>query len=95
MSQAVVSVNAGILLPVLAPAVGATVILVTDVVVQRLRRAHYAIALLSLLIGAVATFAGLGMVAGRARRTLCLACACTQRTLCRRPCSLLPCWPQR
>ena len=72
MSQAVVSVNAGILLPVLAPAVGAAVILVTDVVVQRLRRAHYAIALLSLLIGAVATFAGLGMVAGRARRTLCL-----------------------
>ena len=72
MSQAVVSVNAGILLPVLAPAVGAAVILVTDVVAQHLRRVHYVIALVSLVIGAVATFAGLGLVAGGARRTLCL-----------------------
>jgi len=72
MSQAVVSVNAGILLPVLAPAVGAAVVLVTDVAVQHLRRTHYVIALSSLLLGAVATFAGLGMVAGAARRTLCL-----------------------
>jgi NADH-quinone oxidoreductase subunit N len=59
-------------LPVLAPAVGAAVILVTDVAVQRLRRTHYVIALISLLIGAVATFAGLGMVAGGVRRTLCV-----------------------
>jgi NADH-quinone oxidoreductase subunit N len=72
MSQAVVSVNALTLLPVLAPAVGAAVVLVTDVAVQHLRRAHYVIALVSLLIGALATFAGLGMVAGAGRRTLCL-----------------------
>ena len=31
MSQAVVSVNVGILLPVLAPALGAAAVLVTDV----------------------------------------------------------------
>src|SRR5450756_1487569 len=72
MSQAVVSVNAGILLPVLAPAVGAAVVLVTDVAVQHLRRVHYVIALVSLVVGALATFAGLGMVGGSARRTLCL-----------------------
>jgi NADH-quinone oxidoreductase subunit N len=72
MSQAVVTVNAGILLPVLAPAIGAAAVLVTDVAVQHLRRAHYVIAVVSLLIGAVSTIAGLGMVGGAARRTLCL-----------------------
>jgi NADH-quinone oxidoreductase subunit N len=72
MSQAVVSVNAGILLPVLAPAIGAAVVLVTDVVVQHLRRTHYVIAVVSLLVGALATVAGLGLVGGSARRTLCL-----------------------
>ncbi|MBE3074258.1 MAG: NADH/ubiquinone/plastoquinone [Actinobacteria bacterium] len=72
MSQAVVSVNAAVLLPVLAPAVGAAVVLVADVAVQHLRRLHYVIALASLVIGAVGTLAGLGMVAGAARRTLCL-----------------------
>ncbi|MEO8518168.1 MAG: NADH-quinone oxidoreductase subunit N [Dermatophilaceae bacterium] len=72
MSQAVVSVNVGVLLPVLAPAIGAAVILVADVVVPRLRRAHYVVALASLLVGAVATFAGLAMTAGDARQSLCL-----------------------
>jgi NADH-quinone oxidoreductase subunit N len=74
MSQSVVSVNAGMLLPVLAPAVGAAVILVADVVVQRLRRVHYLIALASLAVGAIATFAGLGLgtFTGAVRRTLCL-----------------------
>jgi len=72
MSQAIVSVNVGVLLPVLAPAIGAAVILVADVAVQHLRRAHYVIALASLILGAVATFAGLGMRAGDARQTLCL-----------------------
>ena len=72
MSQAIVSVNAGLLLPVLAPAVGAAVVLVTDVVAQRLRKAHYVVALASLVLGAAATFAGIGMVAGDARQTLCL-----------------------
>jgi len=72
MSQAVVSVNAGMLLPVLAPAVAAAVVLVTDVAVQHLRRVHYLIALASLAVGVVATVAGLGMTAGGVRRTLCL-----------------------
>ena len=72
MSQAVVSVNAGMLLPVLAPAVAAAVVLVTDVAVQHLRRVHYLIALASLAIGVVATVAGLGMTAGGVRQTLCL-----------------------
>lgn len=72
MSQAIVSVDTGILLPVLAPAIGAAVVLVADVVAQRLRRAHYVIALVSLLVGVVATFAGLAMGAGAARQTLCL-----------------------
>ena len=72
MSQAVVSVNAAVLLPVLAPAIGAAVVLVVDVAAQHLRRAHYVVALTSLVVGAVATFAGLGMVAGDVRQTLCL-----------------------
>ncbi|MEP7034604.1 MAG: NADH-quinone oxidoreductase subunit N [Dermatophilaceae bacterium] len=72
MSQGVVSVNAGLLLPVLAPAIGVAVILVADVLARNLRRVHYAIALASLAVGAVATFAGLGMGAGDARQTLCL-----------------------
>ena len=72
MSQAVVSVNAGVLLPILAPAIGAAAVLVVDIVAQRLRRAHYLIALVSLVVGAVATFSGLGMVDGDVRQTLCL-----------------------
>jgi len=72
MSQAIVSVNAGMLLPVLAPAVGAAVVLITDVAVQHLRRTHYVIALASLVVGAAATVAGLGLVAGADRKTLCL-----------------------
>ena len=72
MSQAIVSVNAGILLPVLAPAVGAAVVLITDVAAQHLRRAHYVIALASLVVGVIGTLAGVGVVAGDARRTLCL-----------------------
>jgi NADH-quinone oxidoreductase subunit N len=73
MSQAVVSVNAVVLLPVLAPAVGAAVVLVADVAAQRLRRAHYVVALASLVVGALATIPGLGASSGAARQTLCLA----------------------
>jgi len=72
MSQAVVSVNAGMLLPVLAPAVAAAIVLVADVAAPHLRRAHYVVALASIVVGAVATFAGVGMAAGDARQTLCL-----------------------
>jgi NADH-quinone oxidoreductase subunit N len=72
MSQAVVSVNAATLLPILAPAVGAAVVLITDVAVQHLRRVHYVIALASLAVGALATVSGLGLAAGGVRRTLCM-----------------------
>jgi len=72
MSQVVVSVNAAMLLPVLAPAVGAALVLVADVAVQSLRRTHYVIALVSLLVGAMATIGGLGAAAGDVQRTLCL-----------------------
>jgi len=58
MSQAVVSVNAAVLLPVLAPAIGAAVVLVVDVAAPHLRRTHYVVALASLAIGALATIAG-------------------------------------
>jgi NADH-quinone oxidoreductase subunit N len=72
MSQTVVSLDVGVLLPVLAPAVGAATILIVDVVAQHLRRAHYVIALVSLLLGAAATVPGLSAVVADARRTLCL-----------------------
>ena len=39
---------------------------------QHLRRAHYVIALVSLLLGASATAIGLGTVAATTRQTLCL-----------------------
>ena len=41
----------------LAPAIGAAVVLVVDVAAQRVRRTHYLIALVSLVVGAVGTFA--------------------------------------
>jgi NADH-quinone oxidoreductase subunit N len=72
VSSAVVSIDLGILLPVLAPALGAAAVLVVDVIAPRLRRTHYALALVSLLVGVVATVPGLGSVPGDARATLCL-----------------------
>jgi len=57
MSQGIVSVSAGTLLPVLAPAVGAAVVLLTDVVIQHRRRMHYIIALAALAVGVLATVA--------------------------------------
>ena len=72
MSSAVVSVDSGILLPVLAPAVGAAAVLAVDVVATRLRRTHYVLALASLVLGVVGTLPGLGAPAGDARSTLCL-----------------------
>ena len=73
VSSAVVSVDLGILLPVLAPAVGAAAVLVLDVVATRLRRTHYVLALVSLVVGVVATLPGLGAPcrATRARRCAC------------------------
>ena len=74
MSQGVVSVNFGVLLPVLAgPRSITAVILVADVVAQHLRPG--ALRACTNEPGrrtAVATFAGLGIVARDARQTLCL-----------------------
>ena len=50
MSSSVVSVDAGVLLPVLAPAAGAAAVLVLDVVATRLRRSHYVLALVSVIV---------------------------------------------
>ena len=72
MSSSVVSVDAGVLLPVLAPAAGAAAVLVLDVVATRLRRSHYLLALVSVVLGVIGTLPGLGAVPGDARSTLCL-----------------------
>ena len=72
MSSSVVSVDAGVLLPVLAPAAGAAAVLVLDVVAPRLRRSHYLLALVSVVVGVFGTLPGLGAVPGDARSTLCL-----------------------
>ena len=72
MSSSVVSVDAGVLLPVLAPAAGAAAVLVLDVVATRLRRSHYVLALVGVVVGVIGTLPGLGAVPGDARSTLCL-----------------------
>ena len=72
VSSSVVSVDAGVLLPVLAPAAGAAAVLVLDVVATRLRRSHYLLALVSVVVGVFGTLPGLGAVPGDARSTLCL-----------------------
>lgn len=67
-----VTVEAAVLLPVLAPAVGAVLVLVLDIAVPSVRRLHYALALGSLVIGAVGDIGSLGAGAGEGTRTLCL-----------------------
>lgn len=67
-----ISVDAAVLLPVLAPVLGAVLVLVVDVVRPRAQRAHYAVGFASLLLGAVGTFQALGAGPGDATRTLCL-----------------------
>ena len=60
VSSSVVSVDAGVLLPVLAPAAGAAAVLVLDVVATRLRRSHYLLALVSVVVGVFGTLPGSG-----------------------------------
>ncbi len=67
-----ISLDVGVLLPVLAPVVGAVVVLVLDIAVTTPQRAHYAIALVSLIVGAVGTVGSLGAGTGDGSRTLCL-----------------------
>ena len=67
-----ISLDLGVLLPVLAPVAGAVLVLVLDLAVTTIQRTHYAIAFLSLGVGAFGTFGALGAGTGDASRTLCL-----------------------
>ena len=69
---AVVSFDLGVLLPALAPAAGAAAVLVADAIWPRLRRSHYVLALVALVLGVVGTVPGLATMAGDARQSLCL-----------------------
>jgi NADH-quinone oxidoreductase subunit N len=72
---AVVSVDLATLLPVLAPAAGAAVVLVADAIAPQLRRTHAAVGLLALLLGAAGVIPGLGSALGDTRESLCLPSA--------------------
>ncbi|MGI8716665.1 MAG: NADH-quinone oxidoreductase subunit N [Lapillicoccus sp.] len=61
-----------ILLPVLAPAVAAVLVLGVDVVAPDAPRVHYGVAFLSLAVGLLGTVGALGAKPGDSRRTLCL-----------------------
>ncbi|HET8599844.1 MAG TPA: proton-conducting transporter membrane subunit [Segeticoccus sp.] len=67
-----VSVDPMVLLPVLAPVIGAFALLLLDVLLPRLRWVHSAIALLALAVGTAATVPGLAQQPGDSRSTLCL-----------------------
>ncbi len=64
-----VGLDAGVLLPVLAPAAGALVVLVLDAAAPRLRGAHAAVGTLALLVGAGAAL--LPAASGRGATSLC------------------------
>lgn len=61
-----------VLLPALAPAVGALLVLVVDIIVPRACGVHYALALISLLVGGYGTTGALGAAPGNVSQTLCL-----------------------
>jgi NADH-quinone oxidoreductase subunit N len=67
-----ISIDLGVLLPVLAPVAGAVLVLVLDIAVTTIQRAHYAIAFISLMVGALGTLGVLGADTGDGSRTLCL-----------------------
>ncbi len=67
-----ISFDLGALLPVLAPLIGSVLVLVLDVVDPRAQRVHYAIALISLVVGMFGTVGALGSPTGDELRTLCL-----------------------
>ncbi|MDQ2758344.1 MAG: hypothetical protein M3Y71_17620, partial [Actinomycetota bacterium] len=62
----------GLLLPVLAPVLGAVVVLVVDIAVPRVVLGHYVVAGISLVIGAAGTMLTLRPPVGDTRATLCL-----------------------
>ena len=67
-----ITFDVGILLPALAPVLGAVVVLVVDVLDPRTQRFHYAVAFIALVIGLFGTFGALGSPTGDQLRTLCL-----------------------
>ncbi|HEX2704246.1 MAG TPA: proton-conducting transporter membrane subunit [Candidatus Lustribacter sp.] len=67
-----VSLDLSVLLVVLAPIIGAILVLVADLVAPRQQRAHYAIAFISLLLGVYGTLATLAADPGNTAKTLCL-----------------------
>ncbi|MEP6796906.1 MAG: proton-conducting transporter membrane subunit, partial [Lapillicoccus sp.] len=67
-----ISFDALTLLPVLAPALGAVLILVVDIAVPRVSGVHYALAFISLVLGILGTTDALGASPGDASQTLCL-----------------------
>ena len=70
--RAVATFDFVVLLPVLAPALGAILVLLVDLAGPRWRRVHYAVTLVVLALGGWATVPGLSAGAGDAQTTLCL-----------------------
>lgn len=68
-----ISFDAGTLLPVLGPVLGAVFVLVVDIVSPRVRSPHYAIAFIALVFGMFGTTGALGSTTGDEVQTLCLA----------------------
>lgn len=71
----VASFDAATLLPVLAPVLGAVLVLIVDIAWPRLRRVHYALGLGALALGATGTAPGWAAAAGDVRTTWCLPSA--------------------
>lgn len=67
-----IALDYGLLLPVLAPVVGAVLVLVVDIVVPRVFTVHYVIAGVSLVVGVAGLVGALRPGAGDARQTLCV-----------------------
>ena len=67
-----ISFDVGTLLPAFAPLLGSVLVLVLDVIDPRAQRVHYAIALITLLVGLFGTVGALGSPTGDELRTLCL-----------------------
>ena len=67
-----ISLDLGVLLPVLAPVAGAVLVLAVDVALPTVQRVHYGLAFAALLVGGSGTLGALGTAPADASRTLCL-----------------------
>ncbi len=68
-----ISIDPGVLLPVLAPAVGAVLVLVIDILAPSRQRVHYVVAFIALVFGGLGAVGSLGAATGDSSTTLCLA----------------------